>query len=167
MLIKLHFLRRKTLLETKAKLDKNHSNSSPSYGMVHKWVPQFRCGRTSTETILSPGRPNEITTPEMINEIHHIVLNDPKVKVCEIAEIASISTERVVNILHTHLSIRKLFARWVPRLFTIDQKRIRVIISEQNLAYFHCNIKEFLCQFVTMDETWTHHYIPESREWSK
>ena len=67
-----------------------------------------RCGRTSTETIPSPGRPNEITTPEMINIIHDIVLNDPKVKVREIAEIVSISTERVVNILHTLLCIRKL-----------------------------------------------------------
>ena len=35
----------------------------------------------------SPGRPNEITTPEMINKIHDIVLNDPKVNVREIAEI--------------------------------------------------------------------------------
>ena len=29
-----------------------------------------RCGRTSTVTIPSPGRPNEATTPEMINRIH-------------------------------------------------------------------------------------------------
>ena len=61
-------------------------------------------------TIPNPGRPNEITTPEMINEIHDIVLNDPKVKVREIAEIVSISTERVVNILHAHLCMKKLYA---------------------------------------------------------
>ena len=53
----------------------------------------------STETIPNPGRPNEITTPEMMNKIHDIVLNDRKVKVHEIPEIVSISTERVVNIL--------------------------------------------------------------------
>ena len=74
----------------------------------------------------------------------------------EIAEIVSISTERVVNIL--------LCARWVPRLFTIDQKGIRVATSEQNLTYFNCNPKEFLHRFATMDETWIHHYTPESRE---
>ena len=69
--------------------------------MVQKWFAEFRCGGTSTETIPNPGRLNEITTPEMVNEIHDIVLNDPKVNVREIAEIVSISTERVVNILHT------------------------------------------------------------------
>ena len=103
----------------------------------------------------------------MINKIHDIVLNDPKVKVREIAEIVSISTERVVNILHTHLYMRKLCARWVPRLLTIDQKRIRVTIWDQNLAHFNCNPKEFLRQFVTMAETWIHHYTPELRVVSK
>ena len=58
--------------------------------MVQKWFTEFRCGRTITETIPSPGRPHEITTPEMINKIHDIVLNVPKVKVHEIDEIVSI-----------------------------------------------------------------------------
>ena len=100
------------------------------------------------ETIPSPGRPNEITTPEMINKIHSIVLN-------------------VVNILHTHLYMRKLCVKWMPRLLTTDQKRIRVITSEQNLSYFNRNPKEFLRPFVTMDETWIRRYTPESREGSK
>ena len=55
----------------------------------------------------------------MINKIHDIVLDDPKVKVHEIAEILSISSERVVNILHTRLWIRKLCARLVPQLLTM------------------------------------------------
>ena len=129
MLIKHCILRGKTLLETKAKLEKYYSDSAPSYGIVQKWFTEFRCGHTSTKTIPSPGRPNEIITPEMINKIHDIVLNDPKVKVREIAEIVSFSTERVVNILHTHLCMRKLCARWVPRLLIIDQKRTRETTS--------------------------------------
>ena len=87
VLIKDYFLRGKTLSETKAKLDKYYLDTALSYGMVQKWFTKFRCGRMSTETIPSPGRPNEITTPEMINKIHDIVLNVPKVKVREIAEI--------------------------------------------------------------------------------
>ena len=63
--------------------------------------------------------------------------------------------------------MRKLCARWVPRFLTIDQKRIRVTTSEQNLAYCNRDPKEFLRRFVTMDETWIDHYIPESREESK
>ena len=101
---------------------------------VQKWSIEFRCGCTSTETIPSSGLPNEFTTPEMTNKIHDIVLNDLKVNMRKIAEIISISTERVVNTLHTHLWMRKLYARWVPRFPTIDQKRIHVTISKKNLA---------------------------------
>ena len=119
--------------------------------MAQKWFTEFQCDRTSTENIPSPGRLNEITTPEMTNKIHDIVLNDLKVNVRKIAKIVFISTERVVNILHTHLCIRKLCARWVPRLLSNDQKRICVTTSEKNLAYFNSNPKEFLRQFVTME----------------
>ena len=90
VLIKHFFLHGKTLSGIKAKFDKYYSDSAPSYGIVQKWFTEFRCGCTSTETILSPGRPNEITTPEMVNKIHDIALNDPKVKVREIAENVSI-----------------------------------------------------------------------------
>ena len=77
-----------------------------------------------------------MTAREIINNIHDIVLNDPKVKVREIAKIVSISTERVFNTLHTHLCMKKLCARWVPRLLAIDQKRILATTSEQKLGLF-------------------------------
>ena len=89
----------------------------------------------------------------MINKIHDIVLNDLKVKVREIAEIASISIERLVNILHTHLCMRKFCARWVPRFLTIDQKRIRVTTSEQNLAYCNRDPKELSLSIVVLIES--------------
>jgi hypothetical protein len=28
-------------------------------------------------------------------------------------------------------------------------------------------IKLILCQFITLDETWIHHYLPESKQWTK
>ena len=86
-------------------------------------------------------RPNKITIPEMVNKIHDIVLNDPNMKVREIAEIVSISTKSVVNSLHKHFCMRKFCARWVPRLLTIDQKCIDVTTAEKNLAYFNRNSK--------------------------
>ena len=136
-------MREKTLSETKANLDKYYSDSAPWYRMVQKWFIEFRCERTSTESIPSPDRPNEIITPKIINRIHDIVLNDPKVKLRNIAEIVSISTERVVNILYTRLCMKKFCARRVVRSNTIEQK------------------------FVTMNETWIHQSTPESRRGSK
>ena len=72
------------------------------------------------------GCPVEVTTPEIIDKIHDMVMDDRRVKVREIASAVGISNERVHNILHQHLDMTKLFARWVPRLLMLDQKLNRV-----------------------------------------
>jgi histone-lysine N-methyltransferase SETMAR len=69
--------------------------------------------------------------------------------------------------LHEELDIKKLCARWVPRLLTADGRRTRMKISEQCLERFNKNKTDFVRRFITMDETWIHHYTPESKEESK
>jgi len=64
--------------------------------------------------------------------------------------------DRVGHILHEILGMRKLSARWVPRLLTPDNKCNRETL-------FKRNPKEFLRRFVTVDETWIHWYTPEAR----
>lgn len=71
----------------------------------------------------------------------------------EIAETVGISKDCVGHILHEILGMRKLSARWVPRLLTPDNKRVREITSDQCLKLFKRNAKEFLRHFVTVDET--------------
>jgi hypothetical protein len=39
--------------------------------------------------------------------------------------------------------------------------------SEQRLERFTKNKTDFVCQFITMDESWIHHYTPESKPQSK
>jgi hypothetical protein len=40
-------------------------------------------------------------------------------------------------------------------------------ISEQCLERFNKNKTDFVHRFITMDETWIHHYTPESKQQSK
>ena len=59
--------------------------------------------------------------------------------------------------------MRKLFSKWVPRLLTPDQKQQPVEDSERPLELFKRSKKDFLHRYVTMDETWIHHYTPETK----
>lgn len=52
-----------------------------------------------------------------------VVLKDCHVEVCEIAKKINISNEQVFNILHEHLSMKKLSARWLLRLLTVDRSK--------------------------------------------
>ena len=63
--------------------------------------------------------------------------------------------------------MKKLCARWVPQLLTADQKSKYMKISEQCLERFNKNKTDFMCRFITMDETWIHHYTTESKQQSK
>jgi histone-lysine N-methyltransferase SETMAR len=63
--------------------------------------------------------------------------------------------------------MKKLCARWVPRLLTANQKRTRMKIFEQCLEHFNKNKTDFVRRFIIMDETWIHHYTPESKQKSK
>lgn len=63
--------------------------------------------------------------------------------------------------------MKKLSARWVPRLLTLDQKRVRKNISKALFDQFRNNKTEFWRRLITVDETWIHHYTPETKNQSK
>ena len=81
-----------------------------------------------------------------------------------------ISKGSVFTIFHESLEMRKLILKWVPRLLTSDQKQQHVGDSERCLELFKRCKKDFLHRYVTMDETWIHHYTPETKrssaEWT-
>ena len=101
-------------------LDNVHSTSAPAFTTVYNWVNEFKCGRTSTCDALHSGRPIEVATPEIIDKIHDIVLTDRRVKVRELVEATVISHGTVISILHEQLDMKKLPARWVPRLLAVN-----------------------------------------------
>jgi len=113
------------------KLIKVYGDPSPSFSTIKKWAAKFKCGHTSLEDGPCEGRPKSATTPEIIEQVHNVVLDDRCVKVHEIAETVGISKEHVGYILPEELDMKKLCARWVPRLLTADQKRTHMKISGQ------------------------------------
>lgn len=141
--------------------------SAPSKTMVCKWAREFKHGRTSIEDDPRSGCPKSATTPEIIQKTHDMVMNDRRVKVREVSEAIGISKERVGHILHKELKMKKLCARWVPHLLTIDHKRTRMRVSQECLDRFNKNKTDFIRRFITMDETWVHHYTPETKQQSK
>ena len=78
--------------------------------MVEKWIGEFKRGRTSTNNAERSRRPKDVTTPEMIEKFHDIVLADSKVKVRELAEAAGILIGSVARIETRSKTVGR--ARW-------------------------------------------------------
>ena len=150
-MIKHCFLMGKTSEQSLKWLQKCYPTSAPSRTTVYRWFSEFKMGRTSTEDAPRSGRPKEATNAEIAKQVHRIVLSDRKVKLRELTEAVGISKERAGYILHDVLEMKKLSARWVPRLLTIDQKQQRVDDSTVGLALLQRNRADFFRRFVTMD----------------
>jgi len=117
----------------------------------------------STCDVPHPGLPKSVTTPEIIDQNHEIILEDRRISAKSIAEQLGISRERLGSIIHEDLDMRKLSRKWVPKCLKANQKRQRCQSSEQHLEFFRRDPYDFLSRLVVMDETWLYHYDPETK----
>jgi hypothetical protein len=84
-----------------------------------------------------PGRPKTVTTLEIIDQIHELILEDHQILAKSIAEQLGISHEWVGSIIHEDLDIWKFSTKWVPKFLNADQKRQQCHSSEQLLEFFN------------------------------
>ena len=108
---------------------------APSYATVKKWVAQFKPD-FSTSDVPRPGRPKTVTTTEIIDQIHKLILEDRQILAKSIAEELGISHGRVRSITHEDLYMCKLSTKWVLKCLNTDEKYQRCQLSEQLWNFF-------------------------------
>lgn len=146
---------------------KVYGDKCPAYDVVKRFSRKFKCGRESLEDEPGRGRPETSTSPEMIEKVEKLVMDDRRICTKTIEQIVRISHGSVISILHDHLNMNKVSARWVPRMLTPMQRAERVRISRELLERAGVDVDKFFSQLVTMDECWVYCYDPESKEASK
>ena len=151
------------------RLSNVYGKSSPSYSTVASWVSEFKRGWKDLNDEPRPGRPVSQSTAENVDKVHQLVLENRKISIECIVQETGLSTGTVHTILHEHLSMSKVCARWVPKMLTPDMKATRVNTSSVLLSRYNVNPENFLSRVVTGDETWVYYYDPpsklESMEW--
>jgi len=70
------FLQGKAPKEIQVILTETLGEQAPSYATVKNWVAQFRRGDFSTCDAPRPERHKTLTTPEIIDQIHELILED-------------------------------------------------------------------------------------------
>ena len=92
------------------------------------------------------------------------VLNNRRIKVAELASECGISNGSVYTIIHEHLGMSKVSARWVPRNLNMQDRQQRVESSQELLEVYNANPEDFHTRLVTGDETWLHHLDPDTKK---
>jgi len=110
---------------------------------MHRRMPPSKTGWPSLNIVIFPpvmrlvlDDLKQVTTPEIIDQIHELILEDLRILAKSIAEQLGISRERFKSITHEDLDVLKLSAKWVPKCMNADQEHQRCQSSEQLLEFF-------------------------------
>lgn len=99
---------------------------------VFKWFKCFKDGRSNISDDARSGRPSVIT-PTLVASVNTFTEEDRRRSIRDVVDGTGIAFRTVWNILHEHLHIKRICARWVPRLLTDFDKERRVAISKHFL----------------------------------
>ena len=110
-----------------------------------------------------PSRPLSASDTVHQEAIDCMIRSNRRVKQSVIANEVGISKERVHHIVTHLLGYRKVSTRWVPRQVTLEMKTQRNGMCIHLLKRYNKKGGAFLERVVTGDESWVHHFDPESK----
>lgn len=166
VIIKFYVKLGKTLKDIQTDLEAVYKDNALSKPTISRWMARFVDDRQSVKDDDRKGRPRTSLTSEVIVKVENYVKEDRRVTVREIAETFDISYGSAQAILTKELGMRRVCARWVPRLLLPEQMGVRVEICEEWKARYAAEGDKFLNEIVTCDETWIHFFEPESKQQS-
>src|SRR5258705_11887853 len=150
--------------EIHARLKAQFGEDTLSRRSVFKWCTRFKDGRESVvDNSGHGGSDPTVVTPTNIHRVETLVLADRRVSVRQLVQETGISYGSVETILHEHLYLSKLSARWVPKHLNAFNKQTQVNICRELLARFAAEGQSMLNRIVTCNETCVHHHTPESK----
>jgi histone-lysine N-methyltransferase SETMAR len=85
-----------------------------------------------------------------------------RITVLELADEVGVSIGSVHTILTADLFLRRVSAKLVPKLLTIEQKQLRPEIAQHMLDCVKIDSR-FLNTVITCDESWVYGYDPETK----
>ena len=143
-----------------------YGDGAIDYSTVMRWVKRINDGHeepAKSDLFDRPrsGRPSSAHSSANIDQADALIKENRCITINELAELFRVSAGSAVKIMDT-LGYSKVCARWVPRQLTKAHKQSSLVACSELLEYCHSD-KTFLQQIVTGDETWVHHFEPESK----
>lgn len=129
---------------------------APCYTTVTRWVNEFNEGRESVKDRGRIGRPVTESNQVNCNRVHDIIKENPHATYDQIEVETGLSRGTIYTIIHEILKLHKVTSRWVPHELTDQNRKNRVKMCKENLAYFRDGPGR-LSDILTGDETWIYH----------
>ena len=143
-------------------LTKAYGESAMSKKRVYEWYKRFQDGREDVEDDERPGRPSTSTTDENVEKVKEMVMNDRRITIREVADDVGISIVSCHEIFSNVLGMKRVAAKFVPKLLNFEQKQRRMEVAQESLNDVNDDA-ELLKRIITGDETWVYGYDVETK----
>ena len=124
-----------------------------SRSKTFEWYSRFKIGRRSFEDDPRPSRPFTSHTEDTVARVREIIRADRRLTIREVAEEVRIAFGTCQKIITEDLRMRRVTAKFVPRLLTAEQKDDRVSICT-DLRDRAQNDPNFMSSVITSYECW-------------
>ncbi len=153
-----------TPTQTRQHIDQAYGAAAMSRARVFHWHKVFREDLT-TPTTDAPrvGGPRLAGSPENIAKVRTLVDADRRITLARICYLVNISMGSAHAIMRKDLKLKRIAAKFVPRLLTAAQKQIRVDTCQANLDRL-AQDRDLMKRVITGDETWVSCFEPESKQ---
>ena len=108
------------------------------------------------------GRSNEARTPELIDQIKNFIDKDRRVSIETIGAQFDVTVGTLHTIIREELKMRKICAKFVPRVLREDQKGRRCHNSRKMIKLINSD-PAILDALVTCNVSWIYCYDPETK----
>ena len=132
---------------------------------VFEWHKIFKEGSESVRDNERCGRSKEVRTPELIAYIKNFMYNDRRVSIETISAQFYVSVGTVHTTIRKELKMRKIRAKFVPRVLREDQKERRCQDNREMVKLINSD-PAVLDALVTCDESWIYCYDTETKRQS-
>ena len=126
------------------------------------WYNRFKNGRGSIESDMRPGMPSTSRNPEMAEKVRALVMGNRRITIREIENELGIAYGSAQAILTEELCMRRVAAKFVPKLLTREQQDLRLDVAQDMLNCANQD-PQFMKKIITGDETWVYGYDPEAK----
>ena len=135
-----------------------------SYKIVKGWIQDFNEGRIESSESSVNGDGGGIASqdgpidPALVARLEFLVHVDRRISVDRAAEMSISTSYQAQQIMNHVLGLKRVCERWVPRLWTPEQRNYRVAISQEHFDRYQTEDEMFLTRIVVGDETFSHYY---------
>ena len=134
-------------------LTKTYGEFAMSKTRAYEWYTRFQDGRGDVE---GDERPSTSTNDNNVEKVKEMVMNDRRITITEVDDdVISIGSRH--EIFSNVLGMKRVAAKFVPKLLNFEQKQTRMEVAQKSLNEVNDDV-ELRKRIITGDETWVYGY---------